>query len=211
MRLGKSQRRAGALGSPRWLLGTKSAPGSGLLPEQSLGWAAPVRVSLHSVIPGSCRELVRCAARSSSALLVQLEFDSGAARGPAPRFSVPPRQPPALRQLQTSRAGGELWQLCAPVPCRDNLWRLGSDPVPSQPGVQPRTLGACWGVRRHWPWDCSREVGGVASASSRLESPLALEGAAPPDPEWGALAFGYLPRLLEPGCGATPFSEASRE
>lgn len=134
-RLGKSQRRAGALGSPRWLLGTKSAPGSGRLPDQSLGWAAPAHVSLHSVNPGSRDELVRGAAASSSALMVQLEFDSGAARGPAPRFPGPPRQTPALHQLQTSRAGGELCQLCAPVPCRDDLRRLGSDPVPSQPGA----------------------------------------------------------------------------
>lgn len=209
VRLGKSQRRAGALGSPRWLLGTKSALGSGRLPDKSLGWAAPARVSQHSVTPGSRGELVRGAAGFRSALVAQLEFDSGAARGPAPRFPVPPRQPPAVRQLRTSRAGGKLWQLCAPVPCRDDLRRLGSDPVPSQPGAQPRTLGACWGARRHWPWDCSWEVGGVASASSRLGSPLALEGAAPPDPEWGALAFGYLPGLLEPGCGAAHFSEAS--
>lgn len=36
------------------------------------------------------------------------------------------------------------------------------------------------------------------------------KGAAPPDPEWGALAFEYLPGLLESGCDAAPFSEASR-
>lgn len=35
------------------------------------------------------------------------------------------------------------------------------------------------------PW----EGPGVALASSRLGSPLALEGAAPPDLEWGALVL----------------------
>lgn len=90
------------------LFGTKSALGGfGRLPDQIPGRAAPALTSLYSVAPGSRGELMRWAAGSSSALRVQLEFDSGAARGPAPRFPVPPRQPPALRQLQTSRAGGE--------------------------------------------------------------------------------------------------------
>ncbi|KAM7330040.1 hypothetical protein ACRRTK_011653 [Alexandromys fortis] len=84
----------------------QSALGYGRLPDQSLGWAAPARVPLHSVTPGSLGELVLGAAGSGSELEAQLEFDSGAARGPARRFPVPPRQPPAPRQLQTSRAGG---------------------------------------------------------------------------------------------------------
>ncbi|MEJ1276514.1 hypothetical protein NN561_007419 [Cricetulus griseus] len=83
------------------LLGTKSALSS----DRSRSRAAPARASLRSVTPGSHGELVRGAAGSGSALMVQQEFDSGAARGSAPRFPVPPRQPPALRQLQTSGAG----------------------------------------------------------------------------------------------------------
>lgn len=74
-------------------------------------------------------------------------------------------------------------------PLQGRSGRLGSDSTLSQQGAQPHTLGACWSSRRHWPWDCPGKVRGVALASSRLGSPLALEGAAPPDLEWGAPAL----------------------
>lgn len=140
----------------------QSALGYGRLPDQSLGWAAPARVPLHSVTPGSLGELVLGAAGSGSELEAQLEFDSGAARGPAPRFPVPPRQPPALRQLQTSRAGGELWQLCASVPLQGRSGALGLRPCPELAGclashswcVLGHTATLAVGLLRGGRWGC---------------------------------------------------------
>lgn len=166
---------------------------------------------MRSVAPGSRRGLLRRAAGCCPALVVGLAFDSGAARGPAQRLPVPPRQPPALLPLQTRGAGGEWWQRCAPVPCTDDLGRPGSHPAPSQPGAQPRTLGACLGARRRWPGDCPGQVGGVASASSRLGSPLALEGAAPPDPGVGRAASLVPPSPFGAEVRCSAFSEASQE
>lgn len=86
--------------------------------------------------------------------------------------------------------------------------RLGSDSTLSQQGAQPHTLGACWGSRRHWPWDCPGKVRGVAWLAVAWDHRWRLRGRRLPT--WSGTRRSFDTRQSFRSRRVVHFSEASQ-